>query len=94
MSRGNQRDTDRAKRQAKDAAKNKQNNREGTPAQRNAEDAQKLQAKLSATAAKNAEAANATPAKAPVARKKVAKKADTMDDLLSAGLAGGKKKKK
>eukprot|EP00536_Pseudo-nitzschia_multiseries_P018103 jgi/Psemu1/315484/fgenesh1_kg.2156_\ len=90
MSRGNQRDTDRAKRQAKEASKNKGNNREGTPAQRNIEDAHKLQAKLAAKAAKKAEADNATPAKAPVTRKKIAKKNETLDDLLNAGLSKGK----
>lgn len=95
MSRGNQRDTDRAKRQAKEAAKNKTNNREGTPAQRNMEDATKLQAKLAAKAAKKAEADNTPPAKAPVARKKgVAKKSENLDDLLNAGLSAGKKNRK
>mmetsp|Transcript_11771 Transcript_11771/g.27937 ORF Transcript_11771/g.27937 Transcript_11771/m.27937 type:complete len:99 (+) Transcript_11771:137-433(+) len=94
MSRGNQRDTDRAKRQAKEAAKNKQNGREGTPAQRNGEDGAKLQAKLAAKASKKAEdAENATTTKAPVVRKKVpAKKTDTLDDMLNAGLSAKKSK--
>ena len=50
MSRGNQREVDRAKRQAKDASKN-QATREGTPMQRNQDDAAKLQAKIAAKAA-------------------------------------------
>lgn len=92
MSRGNQREHDRAKRQAKEASKNKTNSREGTPAQRNGEDAAKLQAKQAAKAAKLAEAAGAEPTKAPVVRKKVPGKKDTsLDDLLSAGLTKVKK---
>lgn len=89
MSRGNQRDHDRQKRQAKEAAKNKGNNREGTPAQRNADDASKLQAKIAAKATQHTDTSSE---KAPVVRKKVpAKKSDTLDDLLSAGLTKGKK---
>lgn len=93
MSRGNQREQDRAKRQAKLASQN-QTSREGTPAQRNEDDAAKLQAKLAAKAAKKAEAENAPEivAKAPVARKKVAKKTDSLDDLLNAGLSTKKSK--
>ena len=67
-----------------------------TPLQRNADDAAKLQAKIAAKAAKKSqeEGNDATGAKAPVARKKVAKKTDTLDDLLSAGLTAGKKTRK
>lgn len=96
MSRGNQREQDRAKRQAKLASQNK-TTREGTPAQRNQDDAAKLQAKLAAKAAKKVEAENApkTATKAPVARKKVAaKKTETLDDLLNAGLSTKKSKNK
>mmetsp|Transcript_20340 Transcript_20340/g.38050 ORF Transcript_20340/g.38050 Transcript_20340/m.38050 type:complete len:95 (-) Transcript_20340:1510-1794(-) len=88
MSRGDQRERDRAKRQAKEAAKNKGAQREGTPLQRNQNDAAKLQAKIAAKQAKAAEDASksASSSSGPVPRKKVAKKTDTLDDLLSAGL--------
>jgi hypothetical protein len=93
MSRGDQRDRDRQKRQAKEAAKNKGSAREGTPSQRNADDAAKLQAKLAAKAAKKSEEENGNSGTVPVlTRPKVAKKTDTLDDLLSAGL--GKKTRK
>lgn len=96
MSRGDQRDRDRQKRQAKEAAKNKGQQREGTPLQRNEDDKAKLQAKIAAKKAqKEAEAAAAatTTSKAPVVRKKVPKKQDaSLDDLLNAGLTKGKKK--
>jgi hypothetical protein len=92
MSRGDQRDRDRQKRQAKEAAKNKGSGREGTPLQRNADDAAKLQAKVAAKAAKQTEQNNGLSGNTPVARTKVAKKSDTLDDLLSAGL--GKKTRK
>jgi len=99
MSRGNQREVDRAKRQAKEAKKN-QTTREGTPMQRNEDDAAKLQAKIAAKAAKEAaeqQAAGGTAAgvvaAAPVVRKKVPKKEDAaLDDLLNAGLGKAKKK--
>ncbi|KAG7341465.1 hypothetical protein IV203_023417 [Nitzschia inconspicua] len=94
MSRGDQRERDRQKRQAKEAAKNKGSNREGTPLQRNQDDAAKLQAKIAAKAAKLAEAQSQDTNKGPVVRKKVAKKTDTLDDLLSAGLPGGNKARK
>jgi hypothetical protein len=96
MSRGDQRERDRQKRQAKEAAKNKGSAREGTPLQRNENDAAKLQAKIAAKQAQKAEqdanAGNTT--KAPVARKKVAKKSDNLVDLLNAGLTSGKKTRK
>ena len=99
MSRGNQREVDRAKRQAKEAKKN-QATREGTPMQRNQDDAAKLQAKIAAKAAKDAaeqqqqqEAGGGTGIVAPVVRKKVPKKEDAaLDDLLNAGLGKAKKK--
>jgi len=94
MARGNQREQDRAKRQAKDASKDNGNKREGTPASRNDEDKAKLQAKVAAKAAKKAEDAKAEPIKASVVKKKVAKKTDNLDDLLSAGLSTKKGKKK
>jgi hypothetical protein len=86
MTRGDQRDRDRQKRQAKEAGKNKGSGREGTPMQRNADDAAKLQAKLAAKAAKKADEDNGNSGKVPVARPKVAKKTDDLDDLLAAGL--------
>ena len=89
---------DRAKRQAKEAKKN-QATREGTPMQRNQDDAAKLQAKIAAKAAKEAaeqqqqEAGGGTGIVAPVIRKKVPKKEDAaLDDLLNAGLGKAKKK--
>jgi hypothetical protein len=94
MSRGDQRERDRQKRQAKEAAKNKGSAREGTPLQRNADDAAKLQAKIAAKAAKTTDEGDKGAAGAPVVRKKVAKKSDTLDDLLSAGLTGTKKTRK
>lgn len=93
MSRGNQREVDRQKRQAKDAKKNTPK-LEGTPMQRNEGDAAKLQAKIAAKrAAEEAAKANADNAvPAPVVRKKVPKKQDVgLDDLLNAGLAKAKK---
>jgi hypothetical protein len=62
---------------------------------RNESDAAALQAKLAAKkAAKEAQGEGTTAATAaPVPRKKApTKKADNMDDLLSAGLPSGKKK--
>jgi hypothetical protein len=96
MSRGDQRDRDRAKRQAKEAAKSKGSSREGTPLQRNQDDAAKLQAKIAAKAAKKAqeETNDVTASKEPAPRKKVPKKSDNLDDLLSAGLGGAKKTRK
>lgn len=98
MSRGDQRERDRAKRQLKDAQRNNATNqRDGTPQQRNDDDKLKLQAKVAAKKAKQeAEAAAAAAGtKAPVVRKKVSKKpAENLDDLLSAGLSKGKKSKK
>jgi len=94
MSRGDQRDRDRAKRQAKDAAKNKANQREGTPQQRNADDKAALLAKLEAKKAKQLSESKDQVEKKTVVRKKVKKETESLDDLLSAGLTAGKKKKK
>ncbi|CAB9501484.1 expressed unknown protein [Seminavis robusta] len=92
MSRGDKRDRDRAKTQARLAQKSKANAREGRPEDRNANDAAALQAKVAAKkAAKDAEAGNA-PSKGPVARKAKNKKQQDLDDLLNAGLTTGKKK--
>ena len=94
MSRGDQRDRDRAKRQAKEAAKNNGTQREGTPQQRNADDKAALLAKLEAKRTKQLAGPLDQDAKKPVVRKKEKKKSEALDDLLSAGLAAGKKKKK
>lgn len=95
MSRGDQRERDRAKRQAKEAAKNGGNKREGTPAQRNLDDKAALLAKLEAKKAAKEAAVNQPEAKAPVKPKSKAKKQDdNLDDLLNAGLTKGKKSKK
>jgi len=69
---------------------------EGRPEQRNAADSAALAAKVARKAElkklEEEKAANAS-ATMPVARKKVNKKKDdNLDDLLSAGLAKGKKK--
>ena len=71
----------------------------GDPLKRNENDAAALQAKVAAKKAAQEAAANAAPAgSGPVPRKKVpSKKTDnnnTMDDLLSAGLTGNKKRVK
>jgi hypothetical protein len=98
MTRGDQRDRDRAKRQAKDAGKNTVQ-REGQPAERNADDAIKLAAKVEAKKKKAAEEAAkaAVAGEAPVVvpkKKAAAKKKDNFDDLLSAGLSTTKKRVK
>jgi hypothetical protein len=86
MSRGGQRDRDRAKREAKDASKTKGKQREGTIQQRNQDDKEALQAKLEAKKAEKATGASVQDTKKPVARKKVKKQADDLDDLLNVGL--------
>jgi hypothetical protein len=98
MTRGNQREQDRAKRQQKEASKNKGAGREGTPGQRNDNDKiallAKLEAKKAEKAAETERAASGT--KPAVVPKKVSKKKEeNIDDLLGAGLAAkGKKSKK
>ncbi|KAL3932205.1 MAG: hypothetical protein SGBAC_010960 [Bacillariaceae sp.] len=94
MSRGDQRDRDRAKRQAREAAKNTGIQREGTPQKRNEDDKAALLAKLEAKKAKELAGSVKQDTKQPIARKKVKKQTETLDDLLSAGLAAGKTKKK
>mmetsp|Transcript_5015 Transcript_5015/g.10374 ORF Transcript_5015/g.10374 Transcript_5015/m.10374 type:complete len:99 (-) Transcript_5015:193-489(-) len=98
MSRGDQRERDRAKNLAKQQQKAKQNSKSGDPLSRNANDAAALQAKVAAKQEKvKAEEAAGTNSsgKGPVVRKKgTQKKKESVDDLLSAGLAGGKKRAK
>jgi len=64
----------------------------GDPLKRNEDDAAKLQAKVAAKKAAQEAAAGESQTKAPVVRKKVPKKTDDLDDMLSAGLTAGKKK--
>lgn len=93
MARGNQREQAREKTQKKLAAKSGGDQRQGTVHDRNDSDASALQAKVAAKkAAKEAEEA-AGPAQV-VKKPKAKKEAAGLDDLLSAGLAGGKKKGK
>lgn len=68
----------------------------GDPLQRNSSDAAALEAKIAAKKAKQEqESANQDGAVAPVVRKKVpAKKNDSVDDLLSAGLTSTSKVKR
>mmetsp|Transcript_86974 Transcript_86974/g.130400 ORF Transcript_86974/g.130400 Transcript_86974/m.130400 type:complete len:99 (-) Transcript_86974:314-610(-) len=98
MTRGDQRERDRAKRQAKEAAKGKGATREGTPAQRNQDDKQALLAKLEAKKAAKEAAAGQPAGKEPVKPKSAAskkpKQTNAFDDLLSAGLSKGKKTRK
>ncbi|GKY96275.1 hypothetical protein MPSEU_000587000 [Mayamaea pseudoterrestris] len=94
MSRGDQRERDRAKKLAKEAEKGTK--KEGNPLQRNESDAAALEAKRAAKAA--AAAANAGSNhlignKEPVKPKKIVKKSDNFDDLLASGLDAGKKKR-
>jgi hypothetical protein len=99
MTRGDQRERDRAKAQAKQAAKQKSAAKGGDPLKRNESDAAALQAKVAAKraakeeqAAASADASNA--GKVPAPRKKQPVKKDTTtEDLLSAGLTAGKKKR-
>mmetsp|Transcript_9291 Transcript_9291/g.15413 ORF Transcript_9291/g.15413 Transcript_9291/m.15413 type:complete len:96 (+) Transcript_9291:55-342(+) len=94
MARGNQREQAREKNQKKLAAKSGGDQRQGTVHDRNDSDKSALLAKVAAKkAAKEAEAA-AGPAKVVVKPKKKKKEPEGLDDLLSAGLAGTKKKGK
>jgi hypothetical protein len=94
MTRGNQREADRAKRQVKEASKNNVT-RDGTPSSRNENDKTALQAKVALKKAQKAAEAEAgadpTATKAPVVKKKAPKKDANFDDLLSAGLTKAKK---
>merc|ERR1711957_338550 len=99
MSRGGQRERDRAKSQAKLEKNKPAQGREGNPADRNAADSTALSVKVAKkeAARKVREAAEAAALNsAPkVMRKKIPKIAEPgLDDLLNAGLPGGKKKKK
>mmetsp|Transcript_6266 Transcript_6266/g.5875 ORF Transcript_6266/g.5875 Transcript_6266/m.5875 type:complete len:99 (+) Transcript_6266:44-340(+) len=98
MSRGDKRDRDRAKNQAKLAKKNL-STKEGSLGQRNDSDSAALAAKVAKKKEMLKEqeeaSANAAAVSAPIVRKKVPKKADAgLDDLLNAGMAGRKGKKK
>lgn len=97
MARGDQRDRDRAKAQAKLAKKGGAGKSDGHPAQRNANDSVALAEKVAKKAAMKKEADEKAAKEGStkiVERKKVKKKEEGLDDLLSAGLAGGKGKKK
>lgn len=119
MSRGDQRERDRAKKQAKLAKQSGGSQRvrasrtrnrnllaiiatiltlkfpsqEGRPADRNAEDKLKLEAKVAAKREKlSKEEQQQSNTKAPIVRKKKDVKNASLDDLLDAGLTKGKKK--
>ncbi len=95
MARGNQREISCEKNLKKQAAQKGGSNREGTKLQRDEEDKAKLQAKIKAKQErlKDAEVKEAEQAKTVVVKKKVKKKeADSLDDLLNAGLSGAAKK--
>lgn len=94
MARGNQREQAREKNQKKLDAKSGGDQRSGTINDRNASDGGALAAKVAAKkAAKEAEAA-AGPAPTIVKPKGKKKEAAGLDDLLSTGLSGVKKKGK
>jgi len=100
MTRGDQRERDRAKTLAK-AGKDTSNQREGTVQAQNEGDKAALLAKVQAKRDRQAkeaaeqDAAAAAAAKASAIAAKAPKKKDAgLDDLLSAGLAGDKTKKK
>mmetsp|Transcript_16658 Transcript_16658/g.23472 ORF Transcript_16658/g.23472 Transcript_16658/m.23472 type:complete len:98 (-) Transcript_16658:409-702(-) len=96
MSRGDKRERDRAKNQAKLASRQKAQTSGGDPLKRNENDKAALEAKVAKKKAMQEaaekEAENAT--KGPVPRKKKPTKDAGLDDLLSAGLSGNKKKGK
>ena len=93
MARGNQREQAREKNQKKLAAQQKGDQRGGSVHDRNDGDKAALEAKVAAKkAAREAEAA--APDKTVVKPKKKKEAAAGLDDLLSAGLSGNKKKGK
>ncbi|KAL7458058.1 hypothetical protein ACHAWC_009548 [Mediolabrus comicus] len=97
MARGDQRDRDRAKKQARLEKDKKNQAKEGNPEQRNANDSAALAAKVAKKAEMKKKQEEEEQRKAlnkPVVVKSKAKKkeADNLDDLLSAGLSKGKKK--
>jgi len=96
MARGNQREQAREKNQKKLAAKSGGDQRSGTINDRNASDKTALEAKVAAKkAAKETEAAAAAAGVNNAIKKPKKKKVEAvgLDDLLSAGLSGGGKKK-
>mmetsp|Transcript_6613 Transcript_6613/g.9452 ORF Transcript_6613/g.9452 Transcript_6613/m.9452 type:complete len:98 (+) Transcript_6613:104-397(+) len=96
MSRGDKRERDRAKNQAKLASKQKSQTSSGDVQKRNESDKAALEAKVAMKkAAQEAAAKDAeTVIKGPVARKKKPTKDVDIDDLLNSGLSGNKKKGK
>lgn len=64
----------------------------GDPQKRNENDKAALEAKIAAKKAAEAAKSSQTQSSGPVPRRKVAKKDESLDDLLSAGLNAGKKK--
>ncbi|KAL7438712.1 hypothetical protein ACHAXM_006419 [Skeletonema potamos] len=97
MARGDQRERDRAKKQARLQKDAKSHAKEGNPEQRNLADSAALAAKVAKKAEmkkKQEEEEQRQLANKPVVAKSKAKKkeADGLDDLLSAGLGKGKKK--
>lgn len=95
MARGHQREESRARNAKKQAAKAGGDQRGGKVHDRNAADGDALAAKRAAKAAAKAAEEAAGPAPVVVKPKKKKKEAAAgLDDLLSAGLAGNKKKGK
>ncbi|KAL7437089.1 hypothetical protein ACHAXH_008793 [Discostella pseudostelligera] len=95
MTRGDQRDRDRAKKQAKLQKETRSQGKEGRPEQRNLNDSAALAAKVAKKAEmkqKQEEEALRASSTTPVVRKKVTtKKEEDLDALLSVGLPGKKK---
>jgi len=92
MARGNQREIAREKNLKKQAAKSGGSQREGSVHDRNSSDKDALLAKVAAKKAAKEAAEAAGPAQQVVKPKKKKKEAEGLDDLLSAGLSGNKKK--
>lgn len=92
MARGNQREISREKNLKKQAAKSGGNQREGSVHDRNDGDKAALLAKVAAKKAAKEAAEAAGPVQQVVKPKKKKKEEVGLDDLLSAGLAGNKKK--
>mmetsp|Transcript_22773 Transcript_22773/g.27432 ORF Transcript_22773/g.27432 Transcript_22773/m.27432 type:complete len:98 (+) Transcript_22773:137-430(+) len=96
MSRGDKRERDRAKNQAKLAARQKSQSAGGDVQKRNEGDKAALEKKIAMKKAAQEAALKdaATATKGPVPRKKKPTKDVGLDDLLSSGLSGNKKKGK
>mmetsp|Transcript_2101 Transcript_2101/g.3972 ORF Transcript_2101/g.3972 Transcript_2101/m.3972 type:complete len:97 (-) Transcript_2101:290-580(-) len=96
MARGDQRERDQAKKQARLAKDGKGKAKDGRPEQRNANDSDALAAKVAMKAEmkkkQEEEEANAV-SNAPVVRKKKKKEVDSLDDLFSAALTVKGRKK-